>query len=136
MHNLESVLENEMHKLLWDFEIQTDHLISARRPGLVIINKKKRTCRIVDFAVSANHRVKLKENEKKAMYLDLARELNKTVEHESDGSTNCNWCSWYNQQRIGIRTGGLGNKRMNGDHPNYSITEIVQNTEKSPGDLR
>ena len=25
MHNPESVLENEMHKLLWDFEIQTDH---------------------------------------------------------------------------------------------------------------
>ena len=30
-----------MHKLLWDFEIQTDHLISARRPDLIIINKKK-----------------------------------------------------------------------------------------------
>ena len=41
MHNSESVLENEMHKLLWDFEIQMDHLISARRPDVVIINKKK-----------------------------------------------------------------------------------------------
>ena len=30
------------------FEMQTDHLISARRPDLVIVNKK-RTCRIVDF---------------------------------------------------------------------------------------
>ena len=30
MHNPEFVLENEMHKLLWDFEIQTDHVISAR----------------------------------------------------------------------------------------------------------
>ena len=30
MHNPASVLENEMHKLLWDFETQTDHLISAR----------------------------------------------------------------------------------------------------------
>ena len=30
--NLESVLENERHKVLWDFEIQTGHLISARRP--------------------------------------------------------------------------------------------------------
>ena len=36
-----SVPENEMHKFLWDFEIQTDHLISARRPDLVIVNKKK-----------------------------------------------------------------------------------------------
>ena len=39
MHNQESVLENETHKLLWDFEIQTDHLISARLPDLVIVKK-------------------------------------------------------------------------------------------------
>ena len=41
-HKPESILENETHKLLWDFEIQTDHLILARRLDLVIINKKKR----------------------------------------------------------------------------------------------
>ena len=32
-------------------------------------------CKIVDFAVSADHRIKLKECEKKDKYLDLAREL-------------------------------------------------------------
>ena len=41
MHKLESVLENEMHKILIDFEIQTDHLILTSRPDLEIINKKK-----------------------------------------------------------------------------------------------
>ena len=30
MHKPESVLENGTHKLLRDFDIQTDHLISAR----------------------------------------------------------------------------------------------------------
>ena len=34
-------LENETHKPLWDFEIQTDHLISARRPELLILNKNR-----------------------------------------------------------------------------------------------
>ena len=34
-------MENETHKFLWDFEIQTDHLISARRQDLVIVNEKK-----------------------------------------------------------------------------------------------
>ena len=34
-----------------------------------------RTCRIVDFAVQAEHKVKLKEWEKKAKYLDLSKEL-------------------------------------------------------------
>ena len=41
MHNPTSVLENHTHKLLWDFDIQTDQLISARRPHLIIINNKK-----------------------------------------------------------------------------------------------
>ena len=42
MHTPAPVLENDTHKLLWDFEIQTDHLISARRLYLIIINKKKK----------------------------------------------------------------------------------------------
>ena len=77
MHNPAPVLENNTHKLLWDFDIHTDHQISARRPDLIIINKKKRACKIVDFAVPADHRIKLKEYEKKDKYLDLTRELKK-----------------------------------------------------------
>ena len=38
---------------------------------------KKGTCQIVDFAVPANHTVKLKESKKKVKYLDLAREFKK-----------------------------------------------------------
>ena len=71
------VLENNTHKFLWDFDIHTDHLISARRPDPIIINKKKRTYKIVDFAVPADHRIKLKEHEKRDKYLDLVRELKK-----------------------------------------------------------
>ena len=41
MHHPASILENDTHKLLWDFDIQPDHLISARRPDLIIINKKE-----------------------------------------------------------------------------------------------
>ena len=75
MHNPAPVLENNTHKLQWDFDIHTAHLILARRADLIIINKKKRTCKIVDFAVPADHRIKLEEFEKKDKYLDLAREL-------------------------------------------------------------
>ena len=80
MHNSAPVLENDTHKLLWDFNIQTDHLIPARRPDLIIINKKKKkkkNCKIVDFAVPVDHRINLKKSEKKDQYLDLARELKK-----------------------------------------------------------
>ncbi len=73
--NIWYILENNTHKLLRDFNIQTDHLIPARRPDLIIINKKKRICKIVDFAVPADHRIKLKECEKKDKYINLVREL-------------------------------------------------------------
>ena len=75
MHNPAAVLENDTHKLIWDFNIHADHLTSARRSDLIIINKKKRTCKIVNFAVPAGYKIKLKEREKKDKYLDLAREL-------------------------------------------------------------
>ena len=87
MHKPESVLENKTHKLHWDFEIQTDHLISARRPGPEKVKKKKkkkkekakkkkmRSYGKLDFAVPTDHRVKLKEGEKKDKYQDLAWEL-------------------------------------------------------------
>ena len=49
MHNPAPFLENNTHKLLWDFNIQTDHQIPARRPDLIIINKRKenlQNCRL------------------------------------------------------------------------------------------
>ena len=39
--------------------------------------KKKKPSKTVDFAVPADHRIKLKECEKRDKYLDLARELKK-----------------------------------------------------------
>ena len=51
---LKLILENELHKIIWDFEIQTDQLIRTRRPELVLIPKKKKKkrelCHQVDFA--------------------------------------------------------------------------------------
>ena len=78
MDNRAPVLKTDTHKLLWDFDIHTDHLISTRRPDLIIINsnkKKRKSAKLSDF------KIKLKECEKKDKYLDLARELKKTMEH-------------------------------------------------------
>ena len=72
MQNPVPVLKNDTHKLLWDFDVQRDRLISARRPDLMIFHTKKRIFKIVDFAVPADHRIKLKECEKRD---NLAKEL-------------------------------------------------------------
>ena len=47
-----------------------------------------RICKIVDFAVPADHRINLKESEKKDKYLDLAREIKKLC----NDCANCDWC--------------------------------------------
>ena len=42
MHKPESIPENEIPKILWSFEIQTDYLIPPRRPDLVMINNNNK----------------------------------------------------------------------------------------------
>ena len=49
----------------------------------------------MDFAVLADHKIKLKESKKKDKYFDLVRELKKTMEYESDDYTNRDWCFHY-----------------------------------------
>ena len=46
MNNASPIPENDTHKLLWDLNIQTDHIISARRPELIIINKKRKPAKL------------------------------------------------------------------------------------------
>ena len=58
------------------------------------------------------------------------------MEHEGDNYTNRDWCFWYSYQRIIKGTERRGRWRPSGNHPNDSIIENGQKTEKSPRDLR
>ena len=69
-------------------------------------------------------------------YLDLARELKKAVEHESNNCANCDWCVRHSNQSIIKRPGGLGSWQISRDYPNDSFAEDGQNTETSPGNVR
>ena len=71
-----SVLKNEDYKIMWDFSIQTDHIIEARRPDLVVVDKEETICKIIDFAVPGD-RIEEKEKDKIEKYQDLGRELQK-----------------------------------------------------------
>ena len=86
----------------------------------------------MDFAVSADHRINLKECEKKGKCLDLARELKKlwnmkvTIVPIVTGALGI----------ITKRPGGHGSWLTGRNYPNDSIAENGQNPETSPGDLR
>ena len=76
-HQPEGVVEKENVKILWDFNIQTDNEIQARRPDIVIHDKSNKSCYIIDVAIPGDARVPQKEAEKIEKYSDLRRELQK-----------------------------------------------------------
>ena len=47
-----------------DFSIQTDHVIEAWRPGLIVVDKKEISCKIIDFPVPGDSRIEEKEEDK------------------------------------------------------------------------
>ena len=74
-HQPEGVVENEKCKILWDMTIQCDHVIEARRPDIVVVEKENNKAIIVDIASPWDHRVYEKEGEKIEKYQDLKREI-------------------------------------------------------------
>ena len=60
-----------------DFSILTDHVIEARRPDLVVVDKKERSCKIIDLAVPGDSRIEEKEKDNIEQYQDLGRDLQK-----------------------------------------------------------
>ena len=78
MNNPEPFWENEIHKILLEFEIQTDVSIPLRTLDLIAISNKRRICHLVDFAILADYRVKMKKCKKINKCLDLAREIKKS----------------------------------------------------------
>ena len=126
-YKLESILENETHKILWDFEIQTDYLNLARRLDLLAIKKKHKTKQNKTKNKPYNGlwhpsgRLLSENQRKRDKYLDLAKELRKL---KGNGNTNCKWCAWNGLQRLGKGTGRIGNLSKNRDYPNNSIVDI------------
>ena len=74
-HAPEAVLENSVVKILWDFNIYTDHIIHARRPDIVVVDKSLSTVNLIDISIPADPRITIKEDEKIEKYGDLRIEL-------------------------------------------------------------
>ena len=85
----------------------------------------------MNFAIPSDHRVKLKESEQKDKYIDLASELKNKCGTGNDDYNNCNLCGIGTESvRFGNKTIRFWNNETSKNHPNYSITENDQNTEK------
>ena len=62
---------------MWDFSIQSDHVIEPQRSDWVVVDKKDRSCKIIDFALPGDSGIDEKEKDKIEKYEDLGRELQK-----------------------------------------------------------
>ena len=62
---------------MWNFNIQVDKFIEARRPNIIFVRKKKTECVIIDIAVPGDIRTQMKEDEKIEKYEDLRWEISK-----------------------------------------------------------
>ena len=137
MHNPESFPGKETHKLLWDFEIQTDHLISARWPDLVINYKKKENLANCELCCPSWSQSKIERKWKERKVLGPCWGIEKKLRNMKMTAIPIVIGALMTVTKGLVKgTGELRNKRTSGDHPNYSIIEVCQNTEKSSGVLR
>ena len=51
MHCTEGAVEDDDVKLIWDINIQCNNVIEARRPDLILVDKKAKLCVIIDVAI-------------------------------------------------------------------------------------
>jgi len=69
------VLEDGDVTVLWNQAVKTDREVTTNRPGIIIKNKKEKTCTLIDVAIPADRNVVQKEAENKLKYKSLCIEI-------------------------------------------------------------
>ena len=45
------VVENDVIKVLWEFDIQTDKNVTSNRPDIIIVDKKEKSLKLIDVSI-------------------------------------------------------------------------------------
>ena len=69
------VIENDVIKVLWDFDIQTDKHVTSNRPDIVIVDKKEKSLKLIDVPIPNDVNIVSKRIEKIESYANLSIEL-------------------------------------------------------------
>jgi hypothetical protein len=64
--------------ILWNQQVQTDRTIPNNKPDIIIRDNEKRTCMLIDVAISGDRNVIKKEAEKILRYKDLTIKIQRT----------------------------------------------------------
>ena len=81
-HTPEKIIENDKAKVLWDYDVRTDHGIQARKPDLIVVNKEHQRVQLIDVAIPWDTRTMEKSREKIDKYQDLKMEIRRLWQAE------------------------------------------------------
>ena len=76
-NKIESVIRNDIVKILWDVFIQVDRQIKHRTPDIVVLEKNTNKCLIIDVACPVNNNLILKRKEELSNYSELQLEIDR-----------------------------------------------------------
>jgi len=80
--------------VLWNQAVHTDREVIANSPGIIIKNKKEKTCTLIDVAIPACAKGRGKEVKiQEFVYRDTAN-----VEPEMYDCTSNNWSHWNSNE--------------------------------------
>jgi len=80
--------------ILWNQQVQTDRTIPNNKPDIIIRDNEKRTCMLMDVAISRDRNVIKKEAEKILKYKDLNNRNTTHVECQNKGDSSNNRRDW------------------------------------------
>ena len=82
-HKVESVIESDIAKILWDVCIQVDRQIEHRRPDIVVLENNAKNCLIINVACPVDNNLIPKRNEKLDNYSELRLEIARMWDKET-----------------------------------------------------
>ena len=95
-YNPPPILENNEMKLLWNYNIQTDHQLRHNKPDIIIYDKVRKSVKIIDIAIPNDANIANKISEKTKLY-GLSSGVKRVVESmRSVNSTSYNKCNGIN----------------------------------------
>ena len=110
---------------LWYFEIQTDHLTLARKPDLMLVNKKKKKKKWENLPSRGFCRSGRPRKRNDGQIFGVCQRTKIAGEQEGDGDAICIWCTLDGPKSLGRKTGETKIWKQS------SIVQIGQHTQKS-----
>ena len=118
--------------MLWNQAVHTDREVTANRPDIIIKNKKKKTCTLIDVAIPADRNVVQKEAEKNLKIQEFVYRDTTNVEPEKYDCTSNNWSHWNSNEKFKEKIRNYTRKPLDRFTTKDSYTwNITHNTEST-----